>query len=157
MQIRRLFLLYFSPTGHARRVARMLAGGLRASGLPIDEIDVTDKWDREEPREFDPGDLVFTAFPVYFGRLPLPLQTLDCWSGNGAFAVPVAAYGNDDFRTFFAKFFGYFFCVAGCLSDVKFISDVKFVQSFFELFARFKGFSFSRLFANDEIYHPYRP
>ena len=94
MQIRRLFLLYFSPTGHARRVARMLAGGLRASGLPIDEIDVTDKWDREEPREFGPGDLVFTAFPVYFGRLPLPLQTLDCWSGNGALAVPVAAYGN---------------------------------------------------------------
>lgn len=94
MQISRIFLLYFSPTGHSRRVARMLTGGLRSSGLPIDEVDVTDKWDREEPREFGPGDLIFFAYPVYFGRLPLPLQTLDVWQGNGALAVPVAAYGN---------------------------------------------------------------
>ncbi len=94
MQINRITIIYFSPTGRTRRVARMLPAGLKASGLPISECNITDKWTRERARTFGAGDLVFFAVPVYYGRVPLPLQTLENLTGEGAVAVPIAVYGN---------------------------------------------------------------
>lgn len=89
----RIIVARFSPTGRTRRLMSMLAQGLAGRGLPVEELDLTDRWEREEPRSFEPGDLVFVGVPVYFGRVPLPMQSLAHWTGRGATAVPVAAYG----------------------------------------------------------------
>ena len=55
----RILLVRFSPTGHTRRVMRFLATGFAGSGLLVNELDVTDRYDREEARSFNPDDLVF--------------------------------------------------------------------------------------------------
>ncbi len=89
----RIIVARFSPTGRTRRLMSMLAQGLAGTGIPVEELDLTDRWDREEPRVFSRDDLVFLGVPVYFGRAPRPMQSLAHWTANGAAAVPVAAYG----------------------------------------------------------------
>lgn len=89
----RIFLARFSPTGHTRRVMRFLASGFHGTGLPVDELDVTDRYAREAERTFAPDDLVFVGVPVYAGRVPRPMQQLPQWHGNGAIAIPIVTYG----------------------------------------------------------------
>ena len=93
MSPNRFIVARFSPTGRTRRLMSMIAQGLAGTALPVEELDLTDRWEREEARTFGKGDLVFLGVPVYFGRVPLPMQSLAKWTGNGAAAVPVAAYG----------------------------------------------------------------
>lgn len=93
MSPNRIIVARFSPTGRTRRLMSMIAQGLAGTALPVEELDLTDRWEREEARTFGKGDLVFLGVPVYFGRVPLPMQSLAQWAGNGAAAVPVAAYG----------------------------------------------------------------
>ena len=93
MSPNRIIVARFSPTGRTRRLMSMIAQGLAGTALPVEELDLTDRWEREEARTFGKGDLVFLGVPVYFGRVPLPMQSLAKWTGNGAAAVPVAAYG----------------------------------------------------------------
>lgn len=91
MSPNRIIVARFSPTGRTRRLMSMIAQGLAGTALPVEELDLTDRWEREEARTFGKGDLVFLGVPVYFGRVPLPMQSLAKWTGNGAAAVPVAA------------------------------------------------------------------
>ena len=98
MNISRICVLYFSPTGRTRRVARYLTEGLRPKKITIESMALTDKVDRETPRDFAPDDLVFVVTPVYFGRVPLPMQALPQWTGNGAAVVPVVVYGNRQYE-----------------------------------------------------------
>lgn len=93
MSPNRIIVARFSPTGRTRRLMSMIAQGLAGTALPVEELDLTDRWEREEAHTFGKGDLVFLGVPVYFGRVPLPMQSLAKWTGNGAAAVPVAAYG----------------------------------------------------------------
>lgn len=90
----RILLVRFSPTGHTRRVMHFLATGFAGSGLLVNELDVTDRYDREEARSFNPDDLVFVGVPVYAGRVPRPMQDFSQWQGNGAIAIPVVTYGS---------------------------------------------------------------
>lgn len=93
----RISILYFSPTGGTRRVARMLLSALRSARIPLEEINLTPFEARRKHRTFGAGDLVFICVPSYYGRVALPMQNLDALSGEGALAVPVAVYGNREY------------------------------------------------------------
>ena len=98
MDISRISILFFSPTGHTRRVARYLTEGLRETQLPLVSVNLTDKNEREKTRSFSSDDLVFVLVPVYFGRVPLPMQDLRQLIGNGAAVVPVVVYGHREYE-----------------------------------------------------------
>lgn len=98
METSRISVLFFSPTGHSRRVSRYLTEGLRPTKKPIVNTNITGKEARETPREFASDELVFVVCPVYFGRVPLPLQALPQLKGNGAATVPVVVYGNRQYE-----------------------------------------------------------
>lgn len=89
----RILFVRFSPTGRTRRLMRLLASAAAGRAPRVDEIDVTDRYDRDDVRVFNPEDLVFVGVPVYFGRVPRPMQSLPQWQGNGAVAIPVVTYG----------------------------------------------------------------
>lgn len=93
----RISILYFSPTGGTRRVARMLLSALRSARIPLEEINITPFEARRKRRTFGARDLVFICVPSYYGRVALPMQNLDALSGEGALAVPVAVYGNREY------------------------------------------------------------
>ncbi len=93
----RISIVYFSPTGGTRRVARMLLSALRSARIPLEEINLTPFEARRKHRTFGAGDLVFICVPSYYGRVALPMQNLDALSGEGALAVPVAVYGNREY------------------------------------------------------------
>lgn len=93
----RISILYFSPTGGTRRVARMLLSALRSARIPLKEINLTPFEARRKRHTFGAGDLVFICVPSYYGRVALPMQNLDALSGEGALAVPVAVYGNREY------------------------------------------------------------
>lgn len=97
MELKRIFILYFSPTGGTRRVARILLDAARKSGAFLEEADLTPPEAREEALEFEAGDLVFWAAPSYGGRLPKPFHDYRGFAGRSAWGVPVAVYGNRHF------------------------------------------------------------
>ncbi len=93
----RVSIVYGSPPGGTRRVARMLLSALRSARIPLEEINLTPFEARRKHRTFGAGDLVFICVPSYYGRVALPMQNLDALSGEGALAVPVAVYGNREY------------------------------------------------------------
>ena len=82
--------VHFSPTDGSHRAGLLLA---RALGTVEEEIDLTR---REEASHLCPPDrLAVVAGPVYGGRMPgLMMERLSRLTGNGAWAVAVAVYGN---------------------------------------------------------------
>lgn len=97
MLVRRIHLLYFSPTGGTRRVARAFLAGLRgAHACELEEIDLTMPESRRH-REYGPGDLVFCFVPVFYGRVVETMQNEKLLSGTGAVGVPVVIYGNRNY------------------------------------------------------------
>lgn len=91
--------MYFSPTGSSRRIALSLAvEASQALGLARTEWNVTAPQSRGSGRAFASDDILVFAFPVYAGRVPLPLvSTLEKLEGNNARAVVAAVYGNRDY------------------------------------------------------------
>ncbi|MDO4554632.1 MAG: EFR1 family ferrodoxin [Lachnospiraceae bacterium] len=97
MKIKRIWKVYFSPTGGTKKAAGILADCIAEElSVPIDNFDYTLPEAREGLKQFEPGDLVIWATPVYAGRIPN--KTLkyiqNSFQGNGALAVPVAVFGN---------------------------------------------------------------
>lgn len=94
MLVRRIHILYFSPTGGTRRVARAFLAGLRGKhACELEEFDLTMP-EARRPRTYGPGDLVFLFTPVFFGRVVETMQDVKLLSGTGAVGVPVVVYGN---------------------------------------------------------------
>ena len=52
MSPNRIIVARFSPTGRTRRLMSMIAQGLAGTALPVEELDLTDRWEREEARTF---------------------------------------------------------------------------------------------------------
>jgi len=96
MKLKRIRVLYFSPTGGTQRVARLVAGAL-AEALDLEQefIPFTLPEQRREYR-FGPEELVVVASPVYAGRLPNKLmpEFREKLLGSGTPAVPVCVFGN---------------------------------------------------------------
>jgi ferredoxin len=82
----------FSPCGGTEKVARILARDL---SLPKQEHNITLPKNRVGVLNFGEGDLVFLAFPVIGGRMPLHFSSLISFlRGNDTPLVMVAVYGN---------------------------------------------------------------
>ena len=91
-----LHVVYFSPTGGTRRVARRLLSAARTALTTFDlfEHDITLPEMRTGSLHFGPEDLVLFAVPSYFGRMPAILRGFKGLAAEGAIGVPVAVFGN---------------------------------------------------------------
>ena len=97
MNIKKICVLYFSPTGGTEKIARLAAGTLAEKlGLEPEFIDFTRPEHRRREYRFGPDDLLVMASPVYAGRLPnklMPEYKAKIF-GNNTPAVPICVFGN---------------------------------------------------------------
>lgn len=95
--MKRLRVLYFSPTGGTEKIARLAAGELAVRlDLEPEFIDFTRPADRQAEYRFGPEDVLVMASPVYAGRLPnklMPEYRAKIF-GDGAIAIPICVFGN---------------------------------------------------------------
>jgi len=100
MKITKVWAVYFSPTGNAKKVITTMAKkAAECLGVPMESFDFTLPEKRENKMSFADTDLVFFCTPVYAGRIPnkmLP-YVQSAFEGNGALAVPVSVFGNRNF------------------------------------------------------------
>jgi ferredoxin len=93
MKIRRVFAIYFSPTGTTQKAITAFVQGM---AIPFEIIDLTLPRDRQVFRHsFKNDELVVVGLPVYAGRLPMDLN--DFFSGLQGHETPAVAlvmYGN---------------------------------------------------------------
>ena len=93
MEIKKVTLVHFSPSGTTRKTARILS---ESFGLPVEEANLLR--DPSASRSFDPDELVIFCLPVYAGRLPESCpKLLRHFVGAGAPALAVTVYGNRDY------------------------------------------------------------
>ena len=95
--MKKLHVLYFSPTGGTEGIARLAAGELAVRlGLEPEFIDFTRPADRRTEYRFGRSDVLVMASPVYAGRLPNKLapEYQARIFGDGALAVPICVFGN---------------------------------------------------------------
>ena len=100
MKITKVWAVYFSPTGNAKKVITTMAKkAAECLGVSMEAFDFTLPENREGITSFEREDLVFFSTPVYAGRIPnkmLP-YVQSAFEGNGALAVPVSVFGNRNF------------------------------------------------------------
>lgn len=89
MNVNKISLLYFSPTGTTQKVVRTMA---KALPLPVEEYDFT--LSAPKTPSFLPEDLVILGIPVYSGRVPpVALERFAPLRGQGTPTILVATYG----------------------------------------------------------------
>ena len=100
MEMKKVWAMYFSPTGGTEKVVKGTAEALAAKlGLPMEVYDWTLPAKRAVDAVFGEGDIVVCGTPVIAGRVPnvlLPYLT-EKVKGNGALAVPMVSFGNRNF------------------------------------------------------------
>jgi ferredoxin/flavodoxin len=96
MEIKKVYAVYFSPTGTTEKAVVTLASG---TALPVEKIDLTTPGARKTNRRiFGSDELVVVGLPVYGGRLPKNLE--DFFSGLQGQATPAVVlvmYGNREY------------------------------------------------------------
>ena len=96
MEIKKVYALYFSPTGTTEKAVIAMASG---AGLPWEKFDLTSRQVRRTfSHSFAKNELVVVGLPVYAGRLPKNLD--DFFSGLKGNNTPAAAlvmYGNREY------------------------------------------------------------
>lgn len=96
MEIRKIHLLYFSPTGTTRSVLRTIA---KSFNMEILEHDMTDYAAREVQLEFEADDFVLFGFPVYGGRVPETFrERMKGIKGRCTASALIATYGNREYE-----------------------------------------------------------
>ena len=83
---RKIYSVYFSPTGSSRLAACSVAYALRSKlDADAEDIDLTPPAARSEQYRFDNADTVVMAMPVYAGRLPNKIapDIARCLHGGG--------------------------------------------------------------------------
>lgn len=96
MEIKRLHLVYFSPTGTTQSVLRTIAKPFNAE---IVEHDLTDYSAGEMRLEFEAEDFVLFGFPVYGGRVPQTFrERMGGITGRRTAAALIATYGNREYE-----------------------------------------------------------
>lgn len=89
MELKRVWAMYFSPTGGTEKAVRTTAQVVAEKlNLPLEIYDFTLPQGREKDAVFGEGDLVVCGTPVIAGRVPnvlLPYLT-EKVKGNGAYA-----------------------------------------------------------------------
>jgi ferredoxin/flavodoxin len=96
MEIERLKLVYFSPTGTTRKVVEEIARGLAYDNT--ERVDITSQAERKRPVITPGNELLVVGAPVYFGRVQTEtIQFLSTMQASGTPAVCVVVYGNRAF------------------------------------------------------------
>ncbi|MDY6038857.1 MAG: EFR1 family ferrodoxin [Eubacterium sp.] len=100
MNIKKVFLIYFSPGGNTKKVLRIIGGEIEKKlGLPVQEVDFTLPKMRETQYSFEHDDLIIFGTPTYAGRIPnkiLPFVQ-NSFSADAAAAVAITTFGNRNF------------------------------------------------------------
>lgn len=96
MEIKRLHLIYFSPTGSTKSVLSAAAKNL---GIDTTAHDLTGYAAAEKMPSFKAEDLVLFGFPVYGGRVPETFrERLRAVTGERTLAALIATYGNREYE-----------------------------------------------------------
>ncbi|MEA5083907.1 MAG: EFR1 family ferrodoxin [Lachnospiraceae bacterium] len=99
MKYKKVWAMYFSPTGTTKKIvtniAKEVAHGIEAE---LSTLDFTPPMVRNEGNSFSENDIVIFGVPVYAGRVPnVLLEYLSKVIGGGAIAVPVVLFGNRNY------------------------------------------------------------
>lgn len=87
-----LYKIVFSPTGGTKKTADLITSDF---GEEIKSIDLMDRNGDYSSYRFKEGDICFVAVPSFGGRVPFTAaDRIKQMAGGGAYAVPIAAYGN---------------------------------------------------------------
>lgn len=91
--------IYFSPTRTSEKVtmaiARKIAMKLKR---PLEDINITKTYARDEIPEFSTNDVLILGLPVYAGRIPEVVEEyIHNLKGKRTKAIPIAVYGNRDY------------------------------------------------------------
>jgi ferredoxin len=97
MDIKKVKLIYFSPTGTTQKVLESIGRGI--TGASVEHINLT--LSDNARQDFPPGsdDLVIFGAPVYGGRLPAEaIKRFKRIQAGNTLAVVVVVYGNREFE-----------------------------------------------------------
>ena len=96
MQINRVKLVYYSPTGTSKKTVKAIQKGM---DLPYDIIDLTLPDSEMKQYQLKLTDLAVIAVPVYSGRVAsTAARRLSKLKGENTPSVLVAVYGNREFE-----------------------------------------------------------
>ncbi len=92
MNIKKLNLVYFSPTNGTEKILKKISTAFK--NIPTEEFNLT-KVENISKKKFRNNECVIFGVPVYSGRVPdVVLERLKAFSGENTLAVLVAVYGN---------------------------------------------------------------
>jgi ferredoxin len=93
MIIKKVYTVYFSPTGTTEKTIIAIAEG---TGIPYEKIDLTTcRARRDFEHSFKNNELAIVGLPVYGGRLPKKLDDFFAGlHGNSSPAIALVVYGN---------------------------------------------------------------
>lgn len=95
MNIKKVHILYFSPTHTTKTVVQNIGKGIN---LETYDYDLTFSCNNPKNYNFEKDDLVIIGIPVYGGRTPvITREMLGKIKGNNTLAIPVVVYGNRDY------------------------------------------------------------
>lgn len=106
MKVKRVFSVYFSPTGATRRIAQLLSSQIAETfGVSCEEVNFTLPGARETIYRFEEDDLAVFAVPTYAGKLPNKLLPFikSGFAGGGALAAAVVTFGNRSYDNALAE------------------------------------------------------
>lgn len=96
MKIKKVSLVYFSPTGNTKKTVQSIAKGIGC--IDTIEYDITKLEEREKKYTFTKDDIVILGAPVYAGRIPkLYKELFNGLSAQNTLAILVVTYGNRDY------------------------------------------------------------
>ncbi len=95
MTPKKIWAMYFSPTGGTRKITLFIAQSLAQHFKEkVSHYNFTLPKMRKKTPTFAENEVVVFGMPVYAGRVPnLFLPYVESLKGNGAFALPVVSYG----------------------------------------------------------------
>ncbi len=100
MDIKRIWAVYFSPTGGTQNATVSVATQLgRMLDIEVAVIDFTTPEHRQETYFFHNDELVVFGMPVYAGRIPNKILPFieSGFQGNNTGLIPIVSYGNRSF------------------------------------------------------------
>lgn len=97
MEVKKVKLIYFSPTGTTKKILESIAKGLNIDN--VEHIDLTLPEGANQKVALFSGELVLLGAPVYGGRLPVEaIKRLKQLKASKTLAVPIVVYGNREFE-----------------------------------------------------------
>jgi NAD-dependent dihydropyrimidine dehydrogenase PreA subunit/flavodoxin len=97
VEVKRVRLVYFSPTGTTQKVLESIAQGIAVED--VRHVDLTLPGSFEQAIRLSPDELALMGAPVYGGRLPADaVRRFRQIAGGNALAVLIVTYGNREFE-----------------------------------------------------------